>query len=88
MLYQIINENLVRQFPNFIERGGMVYTNESAEQRAKKSGEWYELVTTPQPEYDPETQYLARTYRQEDDAIYLDWVVKQRTLVGSGVENG
>ena len=35
MLYQIISETLVRQFPNYIEVDGEVYTNELAREKAR-----------------------------------------------------
>lgn len=73
MLYQIINENLVRQFPNYIEIDGIVYTNEVAREKARESGEWFELESDERPEYDEETEYLLRHYTQEEDKIHLTW---------------
>lgn len=81
MLYQIINETLVRQFPNHIEIDGTVYTNEAAREKARESGEWFELVTLERPEYDEETEYLTRRYYKDGDVIYLDWDVHEKEEV-------
>ena len=78
MLYQLINENQIRQFPLHIEVLGDVYTNELAEEEALKTGEWFELVEDEKPNYDPDTQYLLRKYIQENDAIRLTWLVVEK----------
>lgn len=76
MLYQLVDGTLVRQFPDYIDVAGSIYTNKLGEEKAAASGEWYELVISDVPEIDNEKQYLAKSFRQEEDAIYLDWVVK------------
>lgn len=81
MLYQLIDETLVKQFPNYIETDGDVYTNELAREKALESGEWFELVVAERPTYDEETQYLVKHYRQEEDAIYCDWTVEDKEEV-------
>ena len=81
MLYQLINETLVRQFPNYIEVDGVIYTNEAAREKALESGEWFELEVSPVPQYDEETQYITRRYYQEEDIIYCEWQVHEKENV-------
>ena len=81
MLYQLINEKLVKQFPNYIEVDGVVYTNESAREKAIESGEWFELVTEERPEYDEETQILIRNYYQDGDKIHCGWIIQDKEEV-------
>lgn len=78
MLYQLINETLIKQFPNYIDVNGTVYTNEAAREKARESGEWFELITSPIPQYDEETEYVIRRYYQEGNKIYLEWVVNEK----------
>ena len=76
MLYQLINETLVRQFPNYIDVDGVVYTNEAAREKARESGEWFELVTEDRPQYNEETQILIRNYYQDGDKIHCGWIIQ------------
>ena len=87
MLYQIINETLIRQFPNYIEVDGVVYTNEIAREKARESGEWFDLVILDRPEYDEETEYLMKRYYQDGDTIYQDWDVYEKPEEDANVED-
>lgn len=40
----------------------------------------YPLITTPVPDYDPETQYVTKSWRQDDSAIVEVWTVKEIQL--------
>ena len=75
MLYKIINESQIQQFPLHIEVNELVYTNQLAEEKALESGEWFPLVTEDMPEYNAETQYLTKQYTQGGNQIRLSWVV-------------
>ena len=37
----------------------------------------YPLTTTPVPDYDPETQYVTKSWRQDESAIVEVWTVHQ-----------
>ena len=37
----------------------------------------YPLTTTPVPDYNPETQYVTKSWRQEESAIVEVWTVHQ-----------
>ena len=82
-LYRIINENLVEQFPNWIVRDNIIYTNSAAQEFALESGEWYTMIINQLPEFDESTQYLIKRYHLEGDTIILDWDVHNLT---SGVD--
>ncbi len=81
MLYRIIDERQVEQFPLYIEVNGEVYTNSLAEAEALKTGDWFELVADPKPEYDPETQYLLRRYIQEEEHIHQVWEINEKGVM-------
>lgn len=74
-LYQIINETLVREFPDWIESNGTIYTNEEAKSLAIESGLWYPLIVNDVPEFDSSYQYIIKNYYLEDDHIVLDWII-------------
>ena len=40
----------------------------------------YPLITTPIPDYNPETQYVTNSWRQEESAIVEVWTVKEIEL--------
>ena len=40
----------------------------------------YPLTTTPVPDYDPETQYVTKSWRQEESAIVEVWTVNEIQL--------
>ena len=37
----------------------------------------YPLTTTPVPDYNPETQYVTKSWRQEESAIVEVWTIHQ-----------
>lgn len=37
----------------------------------------YPLATTPVPDYNPETQYVTKSWRQEESAIVEVWTVNE-----------
>ena len=37
----------------------------------------YPLTTTPVPDYNPETQYVTKSWRQEESAIVEVWTVNE-----------
>ncbi len=37
----------------------------------------YPLITTPVPDYNPETQYVIKSWRQEESAIVEVWTVNE-----------
>ena len=78
MLYRIIDEHQVEQFPLHIEVLGDIYTNSLAEEEAVKTGEWFELVEDNKPNYNPETEYLTKRYYQDNDIIRLEWTVNEK----------
>ena len=76
MIYKIINENQIQQFPLHIEINGQVYTNALAEEKALETGEWFPLRVQEIPEYNSETQYLLKHYEQHEDHIYQYWTIE------------
>ena len=40
----------------------------------------YPLTTTPVPDYNPETQYVTKSWRQEESAIVEVWTVNEIQL--------
>jgi hypothetical protein len=40
----------------------------------------YPLTTTPVPDYNPETQYVTKSWRQEESAIVEVWTVNEIPL--------
>ena len=40
----------------------------------------YPLITTPVPDYNPETQYVTKSWRQEESAIVEVWTVNEIQL--------
>ena len=40
----------------------------------------YPLTTTPVPDYNPETQYVTKSWRQEESAIVEVWTVNDAQL--------
>ena len=40
----------------------------------------YPLTTTPVPDYNPETQYVTKSWRQEESAIVEVWTVNEIRL--------
>ena len=40
----------------------------------------YPLITTPLPDYDPETQYVTKSWRQDETAIVEVWTVNEIEL--------
>lgn len=77
MIYRIINESLIEQFPLWIEKNGIVYTNAAAEAIAEG---WYPLEIQPVPEFDEETEYLIKKYALVDNKIILNWEKHQKTI--------
>ena len=68
MLVKFISEKQIKFFPGWIKENGIVYTNKSAEEKAKNHG-YKELVTDEVPEHDFETQYLTTYYAHEADCV-------------------
>jgi hypothetical protein len=86
-LYKIINETQIEEFPNWIKKDGIVYTNDQAIDLAIKSKLWFPLIINEVPQFDNETQQIRRFYYLKDESIVLDWVVYNiNTLLDANLE--
>ena len=74
MTYNLINNCLVPV--RSIRHGGRRIAN-PPDALVVSLGLGYPLTTTPVPEYDPETQYVTKSWRQEESAIVEVWTVHQ-----------
>lgn len=68
MLYKFINENKIQKYKGgFVVINNRIYTNPK-EEILKEAG-YKPLSEGDKPEWDPQTQYLSETYRDDGDVI-------------------
>ena len=80
-LYKFISENEIKKFKGgFVVIDNHIYTNPK-EEMVKKAG-YKPLMDTPVPEFDIETEYVAITYREEDNSIVPIYKVHKFEVLG------
>ena len=72
MTYNLINDSLVPV--RSIRHNNRRIAN-PPDQLVIQLGLGYPLITTPVPDYNPETQYVTKSWRQEESAIVEVWTV-------------
>ena len=77
MTYNLTNNRLVPV--QSIRHGGRRIAN-PPDALVVQLGLGYPLRLTPVPEYDPETQYVTKSWRQEESAIVEVWTVNEMQL--------
>ena len=77
MTYNLTNNCLVPV--RSIRHGGRRIAN-PPDELVVSLGLGYPLTATPVPEYDPETQYVTKSWRQEESAIVEVWTVNDMQL--------
>ncbi|MDD5923285.1 MAG: hypothetical protein PUC88_00650 [Clostridia bacterium] len=60
-------------FPGWIKEDGVIYTNDSAKQKAVSQG-WKEVLVDEMPRYDA-NQFLQSYYTEDDNYIYKKWEI-------------
>jgi hypothetical protein len=73
MLGKLVNGNLIQ--PSANERKKIIITNPT-DKLLKLIMGYKELVTSPEPEYDMESQYLSPIYEETETEILQTWEVK------------
>lgn len=82
MLGKLVNGNLIQ--PSANERKKIVITNPTDDILKYVMG-YKDLVITPEPEYDMETQYLSPVYEETDTEIIQNWEVKDIEMITESI---